>query len=168
MSNSNHRVSMKRMTTALIAGMLAITSAMPGSATVSDTIGQNLTSEQQSTQLLATKKKGESSKGDKKPEQGESSKKQENKWHVNQEGVNKKDFEKLNESEQEKFNQFKNAIAEGLHPREAAKRAGDTKYTKLQGTDNQYEIRLSQGARVTFLVDDEKREVKILQVGGHT
>lgn len=72
MSNSNHRVSIKRQMTLLIFSlMLAITGAMPASATVSNTIEQNLMGEQQSTLLLAGKKGGPHKGG---PHKGEPSK----------------------------------------------------------------------------------------------
>ena len=75
----------------------------------------------------------------------------------------------LTNSEQNRYDTFQNEIvANGVHPREAAARAGDTNYRKLAGTENQFEIRLSQGARATFLVDDAAQVVSILQIGGHT
>lgn len=83
MFNSNHKVSMKRkMATALIAGaMLAITGAsLPASATVSNTIDQNLMGEQQSTLLLAKNKKGHKVKG------GHSTKKSPSKKQKHQKG----------------------------------------------------------------------------------
>ena len=75
MSNSNHRVSMKsKMSVFIAGGMFAITAAMPASATVSNTNGQNLTGEQQSTQLLAAKGGGKRPASSS-PEPGGSSKK---------------------------------------------------------------------------------------------
>jgi hypothetical protein len=56
----------------------------------------------------------------------------------------------------------------GRQPKEAAEIAGDTKYRRLGGTVNQYEIRLSGGTRATFLVDTATQTVTMLQVGGHT
>jgi hypothetical protein len=54
-------------------------------------------------------------------------------------------FSTVTKSEQEKWDTFQNAIQnQGMHPKEAAELIGDSKYTKLKGTDNQYEIRLSQ------------------------
>lgn len=75
----------------------------------------------------------------------------------------------LTKSEQTKFDVFQNEIEHnGVHPKEAAAIAGDTKYTKLQGTTNQFEIRLSQGARATFLVDEASQVVDMRALGGHT
>lgn len=77
------------------------------------------------------------------------------------------EFGVLTNSEQYKFDQFQNAIEHNnKHPKEAAKEAGDTDYKCLTG--NQYQIRLSQGTRATFLVEDMIQRVKVLQVGGHT
>jgi Mannan-binding protein len=74
-------------------------------------------------------------------------------------------FKQLTPSEQARFDTFQNAIANrGLNPRDAARELGSADYKRLSG--NQYQIRLSQGNRVTFLV--EGYTVKILQVGGHT
>ncbi|MFC6066075.1 hypothetical protein [Streptomyces ochraceiscleroticus] len=76
----------------------------------------------------------------------------------------------LTASEQEKFDIFQNAIqSEGLHPAQAAARAGDTNYKRLQG--DQFQIRLSQGSRATFLVLDAgggNGTVEMLQLAGHT
>lgn len=76
----------------------------------------------------------------------------------------------LTKSEQGKFDIFQNAIQnEGLHPRLAAEMAGDTDYKNLQG--NQFQIRLSQSARATFLVEDAgggNGTVVMLELGGHT
>lgn len=82
MSNSNHKISMKRKMTALVTGaMLAITTAsLPASAAVSNTIDQNLMGEQQSTLLLANKKKGHKVKG------GHSTKKSPSKKQKHQKG----------------------------------------------------------------------------------
>jgi len=77
------------------------------------------------------------------------------------------EYNQLTNSEQAKFDAFQNAIQnQQKHPKEAAADAGDTDYKLLQG--NQYQIRLSQGNRVTFTLDPAAQVVKILQVGGHT
>jgi len=69
---------------------------------------------------------------------------------------------------QNKFDAFQNAIHNlGLHPKDAAQWIGDSNFKKL-GNSQQYQIRLSQAHRVTFLVDDVTHTVTILQVGGHT
>jgi mRNA-degrading endonuclease RelE of RelBE toxin-antitoxin system len=76
-------------------------------------------------------------------------------------------YKQLTPAEQAKLDAFQNAIAnQGEDPKTAAKNAGDTDYKLLTG--NQYQIRLSQGTRVTFQVDAANHVVKILQVGGHT
>jgi hypothetical protein len=68
-------------------------------------------------------------------------------------------FKQLTPAEQAKFDIFQNAIANnGLSPRQAADEMGGADYKKLQG--NQYQIRLSEGNRATFLIQDKK--VKIL------
>ncbi len=73
---------------------------------------------------------------------------------------------KINVAELYKYRDFKTAIEHrGLHPKDAAA-SWDSNYKKLQG--NQYQIRLSQNNRVTFIVDNQSKVVYILQVGGHT
>jgi hypothetical protein len=76
----------------------------------------------------------------------------------------------LTASEQEKFDIFQNAIqSEGLHPRQAAERAGATNYKNLLG--DQFQIRLSQSARATFRVLDDgggNGRVEMIDLGGHT
>jgi mRNA-degrading endonuclease RelE of RelBE toxin-antitoxin system len=85
-------------------------------------------------------------------------------WRLDKTGAK---FRELTKVEQAKFDIFQNAIANrGLSPKDAAAEVGDSNYKRLQG--NQYQIRLSQSNRVTFLVDDQNHVVKILQVGGHT
>ncbi|MBE9162657.1 hypothetical protein [Tychonema sp. LEGE 06208] len=75
----------------------------------------------------------------------------------------------LTKSEQEKFDKFQNKIEkDGVHPRDAAQTAGSTNYRQLQGTQNQFEIRLSQGTRATFFVHDQTKVVEMSQIGGHT
>jgi hypothetical protein len=70
-------------------------------------------------------------------------------------------------AEQQTFDTFQNAIQHhGMHPKDAAKQAGDTNYKCLAG--DQYQIRLSQGNRATFRVHTTGKTVEILQVGGHT
>lgn len=74
-------------------------------------------------------------------------------------------FKKINKAEQAKFDTFQNAIVRGKHPQDAAAEAGDTNYKRING--DRFQIRLSQKNRVTFLVKEDNKEVKILQVGGH-
>jgi hypothetical protein len=67
------------------------------------------------------------------------------------------------------LDRFQNAIHnQGKHPKEAAESAGDSKYTKLKGAKNQYEIRLDGGNRATFTVDEDNKMVHLHQAGGHT
>jgi hypothetical protein len=54
---------------------------------------------------------------------------------------------------------------EHLHPREAAEQVGDTDY-ETYGNDR-YTIRLSQGHRVYFLVDEGEEQVTVVKVGTH-
>ncbi|KAF7912090.1 uncharacterized protein EAF01_001111 [Botrytis porri] len=70
----------------------------------------------------------------------------------------------------EKFVDFRRLVREErLSPRQAADRAGDMNFTKFRGSKPpQYEIRASQGDRISFLIDKKSREVTILQVGGHS
>ncbi|MEH2210679.1 mannan-binding lectin [Nostoc sp.] len=85
-------------------------------------------------------------------------------WDLDKKGAI---FNDLNKAEQDKFDRFQNAIKNrGLSARDAALEIGDSNYKKLQG--NQYQIRLSQSNRVTFLVENDTHIVKIKIVGGHT
>ena len=87
-------------------------------------------------------------------------------WTLDKAGAT---FKQLTPAEQRNFDTFQNAIAkEGLSPKDAASRIGGANYKRLQGTKDQYEIRLSKGTRATFLVNDKNHVVKILEVGGHT
>jgi len=77
------------------------------------------------------------------------------------------EYAQLTKSEQAKYDIFQNAIQnQHKHPKQAAEEAGDTDYKLLQG--DQYQIRLSQGNRVTFTVNPTSQVVTILQVGRHT
>ncbi|KAB8305009.1 hypothetical protein EYC80_004315 [Monilinia laxa] len=70
----------------------------------------------------------------------------------------------------QKFIDFRRMFREErLSLRQAADRAGDMNFTKFKGSKPpQYEIRTSQGDRISFLIDKKSREVTILQVGGHS
>ncbi|QSZ29625.1 hypothetical protein DSL72_004141 [Monilinia vaccinii-corymbosi] len=70
----------------------------------------------------------------------------------------------------QKFVDFRRMVREErLSPRQAADRAGDMNFTKFRGSKPpQYEIRTSQGDRISFLIDKKSRQVTILQVGGHS
>ncbi len=76
-------------------------------------------------------------------------------------------FLQLTNAEQGNWDCFQNNVNDGEHPRTAAERCGGMNYKLFQGTVNQYEIRLSQGTRASFLVIDETETVEVLQVGGH-
>jgi hypothetical protein len=86
-------------------------------------------------------------------------------WTLNKNGVTPR--VSLTGSEQSNLNTFMNAVRAGKEP-SAAAAAWDSKYSKLRGTKNQFEIRLSQGCRATFTVDANTQRVTMLQVGGHT
>jgi len=84
-------------------------------------------------------------------------------WTLNKE---KAVFVEMTKSEQDKFDQFQNAINnDGLHPREAAEQIGDAEYENLGGS--RFSIRLSRGARAYFDVDDDNEVVTIVRVGDH-
>lgn len=75
----------------------------------------------------------------------------------------------IQRAHQSKLDFFIQIVDRGIHPREAAESAGDMNYRELKGTGGMmYEIRLSQGHRATFQVDDSTCTVVMLQVGGHT
>jgi hypothetical protein len=75
----------------------------------------------------------------------------------------------LTNSEQDKFDIFQDEIKNNeAHPKEAARIAGDTHYTKLHGTKNQFEIRLGKKSRASFFVDDAAQVVTMKQIAGHT
>lgn len=87
-------------------------------------------------------------------------------WNLDKNGVTPSI--PLTHSEQDHLNTFMNQIRlAGVSPKEAAV-GWDSNYKKLRGTRDQYEIRLSQGNRATFLVDDERKIVTMEAVGGHT
>jgi len=80
-------------------------------------------------------------------------------------------IQQLTDTEQRKYDQFKNAIAHrGLSPAEAAAELGTPNAVQFKrlGNSQQYQIRISQGRRVTFLIHTGTKEVQILQAGGHT
>lgn len=84
-------------------------------------------------------------------------------WTINKTGAS---YKQLTPSEQSKFDTFQNGIRSGKSPREAAAEMGGADFKNLQ--DDQYQIRLSRGNRVTFTIDENDKVVTILQVGGHT
>ena len=86
-------------------------------------------------------------------------------WTLNKNGVRPQRV--LTGAEQSNLNVFMNAVRAGAEP-SAAAASWDSKYTKLRGTRDQFEIRLSQGCRATFTVNTNTQTVTMLQVGGHT
>jgi hypothetical protein len=78
-------------------------------------------------------------------------------------------FGHLGVAAQATWDRFQNAVHQGMHPKRAAQKAGDTDF-KLLGTLKvaQFQIRLSHGDRATFTVDESSQSIKVLQVGGHT
>jgi Fe-S cluster biogenesis protein NfuA len=86
-------------------------------------------------------------------------------WTLNKNGVTPRVT--LTTAEQLKLNTFMNAVRAGQAPNVAAS-SWDSNYKKLQGTADQYEIRLSGGCRATFTVNTTTQVVTMLQVGGHT
>ena len=150
----------------MIGAVLATTSAMlPASATVSNTCGQHLTEGQQQTHHTPKPETGTRTPAKSTPSTRHQSLNHQHKWRLDKKGAK---FNHLSVTEHKKFDTFQNAVHKGLSPKEAAEKVGDSKYTKLKGTKDQFEIRLSEKTRVTFRVDGHNRVVKILEVGGHT
>ena len=78
-------------------------------------------------------------------------------------------FTQLTNPEQKNFDIFQNAIAsQGMSARDAAAKIRSADFKVLNKKTGQYQIRLSQANRATFLIDNTTHTVKILQVGGHT
>jgi hypothetical protein len=71
----------------------------------------------------------------------------------------------LSNVEQGHLNDFMNAVRNGTHPKTAAA-SWDSDYKNLTG--DQYQIRLSQANRATFLVNNTTQVVTMTAVGGHT
>lgn len=84
-------------------------------------------------------------------------------WKLNKNGVTPS--RPLTTAQQQHLNEFMNSVREGNSPKVAASQ-WDSDYKNLQG--DQYQIRLSQGCRATFIVDNATQTVTMLQVGGHT
>jgi hypothetical protein len=76
--------------------------------------------------------------------------------------------QQLTPAEDKKWDTFVAELGKGKAPIDAAKAIGDVKYTKLKGSSNQFEIRLSGGRRATFVVDEGAKQISQVQVGGHT
>ena len=69
---------------------------------------------------------------------------------------------------QAKWNAFRDQLAKGKHPVEAAKMIGDSKYTVLNKKTGQAEFRVGGKDRVTFIVDDVNHVLYKVCLGGHT
>lgn len=84
--------------------------------------------------------------------------------------VKPRSFKDLPPAAQEKYEGFRRFVEEGYHPKVAAEMVGDTKYTMLRGSPKVVlaEIRISGGHRVTFNLDKNEKQIRILDVGGHT
>ena len=69
----------------------------------------------------------------------------------------------------EKYFEWRRKITqENLHPKEAAKKVGDTHYEPLNGEHKgEFTIRINQEHRVAFTIDDDKKTVNVFVVGGH-
>jgi hypothetical protein len=64
---------------------------------------------------------------------------------------------------------FGNYIRQGYSPSDAASKLGPGSMLKLLNpSTGQWEIRLNQHDRLTFLSDDATKRVTILEIGGHT
>lgn len=70
--------------------------------------------------------------------------------------------------QQEKFDNFQNGIHnQGMHPRDAAQSIGSQNGSQYKKIKKLHQIRLDQGARVSFSVNEEKKEVVVKKVGKH-
>ena len=68
---------------------------------------------------------------------------------------------------EKKYEEWKAYINQnGLHPKNAAARVGDSNYKKLNAVSEVYEFRLTGRDRVLFEIVG--MTVKVKQVGGHT
>jgi hypothetical protein len=75
----------------------------------------------------------------------------------------------LSPAAERKFEDFRRHLREGYKPSAAADMLGPGTWMKpLKSSGGRYEIRLNQHDRVTFTIDDAKKEVTIQDVGGHT
>ena len=89
------------------------------------------------------------------------------KWKLIKPEPNSRKVKQLSSSARDNYEAFTDAIdKENLHPKLAADRIGDANYSKLRGTQNQFEVRIGGKDRVTFLL--RQHSVEILQVGGHS
>lgn len=71
--------------------------------------------------------------------------------------------------DQKKYYKFRDLVKEQrFSPSEAANKLGNAFFKRLQGTVDQYTIRLSVKHRVLFQINQNERIISILGVGGHT
>ncbi|MGF6088484.1 RHS repeat-associated core domain-containing protein [Pseudomonas sp. 18173] len=87
------------------------------------------------------------------------------KWTVK--GPKPRNVSELRPAQMQEWEKFKSGLDAGLHPKIAAQRMGDSQFKRFAGTQ-QWQIRLGGADRVTFTIDDQRKLVEILQVGGHT
>lgn len=84
------------------------------------------------------------------------------KWKIDKGGAK---FAVLNKAVQEKYDCFQDQIREDKHPKTAAETCDCDDYKKL--SRGLWSCRLSGGDRCYFTIDDKKKIVKIIAVGGH-
>lgn len=150
MSNRNYRPSLAMIGLALLAGISA-SPVLAASNVANNSAKQTVVNKNQKPQSRASTSNNQPTAV---------------KWTLDK---SRATFKNLTPAEQAKFDIFQNAIAnEGMSPKDAAAKMRDADYKLLQGTKNQYQIRLSQHNRATFIVDNANHKVTILQVGGHT
>lgn len=87
-------------------------------------------------------------------------------WKLDKSNADWSRWTTLNSNCQRKWDEFQNAVNRGSHPQDAARAIGDSDYKCLHGS--QYQIRLNQSERATFLVDHTTQTVTVIKVGGHT
>jgi len=64
-----------------------------------------------------------------------------------------------------KWTEFSNHIRQGTHPRTASEQMGHLGYERLSG--GVYSVRLSQGDRIYFTLDEANEVCTVEQIGGH-
>jgi hypothetical protein len=75
----------------------------------------------------------------------------------------------LSNTAEKKADQFEQYIREGYSPGDAASLLGPGSMLKpLRSAPGQYEIRLNNHDRLTFMSDDATKTITILEIGGHT
>jgi hypothetical protein len=88
-------------------------------------------------------------------------------WSLNE--VRPRYRKQLSNTAERKANLFEKYIRQGFSPADAASKVGPGSMLKLLNpSTGQYEIRLNQHDRLTFLSDEVMKTVTILEIGGHT